>query len=96
MSKRFDIGKLVATAGVHELMTNDLSFRNFVNASFMRYIMGDWGDTCEEDKKLNDSSVENGERILAVYKMEGHPGNTIWIITEWDRSCTTILFPNEY
>lgn len=59
----------------------------------MRYVVGDWGDTCEEDAKFNDISVDQGERILAVYKRGDW---TIWIITEWDRSCTTILFPEEY
>ena len=52
------------------------------------------GITCEEDAEMNTEAVNNGDdRILAVYKT--CKGN-IWIITEWDRSVTTILFPSEY
>lgn len=58
-----------------------------------KYVNCDWGDTCEKDAKSNDYAVNHGERILAVYKMGAR---TIWIITEWDRSATTILFPEEY
>ena len=94
MSKRFDLGQIVATAGVHAMKEQDSEFAEFVSKSFMRYIVGDWGDTCEVDAKQNDESVENGERILAVYKF--NEGISIWIITEWDRSATTILFPSEY
>lgn len=94
MSLRFDLGRLVTTAGVHAAIEENPEFRAFVSKSFERYYMCDWGDTCEEDAKQNDESVENGERILAVYKFNDRM--TIWIITEWDRSTTTILFPEEY
>ena len=97
MSKRFDIGALVATAGVHEVMSNNQAFKEFVNRSLERYFVGDWGNTSEEDVKQNDEAADGADkRIFAVYKMEGHPDNTIWIITEHDRSATTILFPHEY
>lgn len=94
MSLRFDLGRLVTTAGVHLAMEENPAFKAFVSQSFTRYYMCDWGDTCEENAKLNDDSVDNGERILAVYKF--NDSMTIWIITEWDRSATTILFPEEY
>jgi hypothetical protein len=94
MSK-FEIGKLVCTKGVSDRFINDSSFIWFLTQSFTKYRNCDWGDTCEEDAKSNDEAVENGERILAVYKMP-NTETTIWIITEWDRSVTTILFPNEY
>lgn len=97
MSKRFNIGALTATAGVHEVMSNNQAFKEFVNRSLERYFVGNWGDTCEEDAKQNDEAADGADqRILAVYKMEGHPDNTICIITEHDRSATTILFPHEY
>lgn len=96
MSKRFEFGHTVETAGVNAAREENPEFSKFVNESFMRYIFGDWGDTCEEDAKQNDESAENGERILAVYKYPGNDELTIWIITEWDRSATTILFPHEY
>lgn len=94
MSKRFELGKVVATAGVYAMKEENIDFAIFLNDSFMRYMIGDWGDTCPEEAKLNDESVENGERILAVYIFGNE--TTIWIITERDRSVTTILFPEEY
>ena len=96
MSKRFDTGKLTVTAGVHAAMEENIEFNKFVNDSLMRYFVGDWGDIDEEDWKQNDESVDDGERIHAVYKNGADPDLTIWIITEWDRSATTILFPQEY
>lgn len=93
MSK-FELGKVVMTISVHDKYRDDRRFSTFVNCSLGRYIEGDWGDTCEEDREQNDISVAEGERILAVYKY--NDDTTIWIITEWDRSVTTILFPHEY
>lgn len=95
---RFKTGKMMATAGVDDRMQKDTMFAAFVSKSIRRYLNCDWGDTCKEDKASNDYAVENGERILAVYKQSEDAINpsTIWIITEWDRSATTILFPEEY
>lgn len=92
---KFELGRLVLTIGVDTKMKEDSLFRDFVQFSLDRYGQCDWGDTCDEDKQTADESLKNGERILAVY---GHEkSNTkIWIITEWDRSVTTILFPDEY
>ena len=53
------------------------------------------GNLCPDDAKINDKAVKNGDdRILAMYEDEKY--GKIWIITEWDRSVTTILFPSEY
>lgn len=93
MSKRFELGQLVSTAAVHAKREIDPEFAKFVSDSFLRYINGDWGELSEEDAKLNDESVESGERIHGTYKNDIW---TIWIITEWDRSATTILFPEDY
>lgn len=90
----FDLGQTVMTRRVANLFNEDRMFRKFVNESFMKYCNANWGETCEEDKELNDQALKSGDRILAVYKKEGF--ETIWIITEWDRSATTILFPDEY
>ena len=59
-----------------------------------RHQTGDWGDLYDEDKKENELSVKEGFRILSAYKLE--TGVKVWVITEWDRSATTILLPNEY
>ncbi len=92
---KFELGRLVLTIGVDKKMKEDSSFKNFVQVSLGRYVQCDWGDTCDEDKQTDDVALKNGERILAVYKHE-KSGTKIWIITEWDRSVTTILFPDEY
>ena len=97
MGKKFKMGRVVATAGVDERMQKDRIFAAFVSKSLRLYENCDWGQTCKEDKTQNDDAVKNGERILAVYEQAGvREPMKIWIITEWDRSVTTILFPEEY
>lgn len=87
------LGQVVITAGIRDKMSESSDFEKFVRKSFSRHATGDWGDMCEEDKAYNDEALANGERIFSAYKN----GDTkIWIITEWDRSATTILFPEEY
>lgn len=87
------VGQVVATRGVAYEMEKDKEFERFVRRSFSRHATRDWGDLCEEDKAYNDYAVENGERVFSSYEN----GDTkIWIITEWDRSYTTILLPEEY
>ena len=99
-NQKFELGQLVATEGVANLRKHDPDFNQFVVRSIFRYVVGDWGDSPEDDKAENDLSVKlesegkPASRIVAVYKAEGLP--TIWIITEWDRSVTTVLFPDEY
>ena len=94
---KFQLGQLTATRGVADLMAENAAFARFTQISFARYQRGDWGDLCEEDAAMNDSAATNGDdRILAAYDNAEHPAWKIWIITEWDRSATTILFPSEY
>ena len=69
-------------------------FAKHVFLSFKRHLAVDWGDVCDEDRIANELALQEGERLLSVYKKEGLP--RIWIITEWDRSLTTALFPEEY
>ena len=59
-----------------------------------RHVTGDWGDLCEEDKQENEFSVKNASRILSAYTLR--TGVKVWVITEADRSATTILLPEEY
>ena len=59
-----------------------------------KHTSGDWGDVCQEDADENDLSVKNGFRILSVYHTESKV--KFWIITEADRSATTVLLPEEY
>lgn len=59
-----------------------------------RHAMGDWGDVCEEDRVSNEEALKEGYRLLSVY--HSSEGKKFWIITEWDRSATTVLLPSEY
>lgn len=102
----FKLGKTVVTAGVLKGFEDDVKnedgffFYGFVMDCFDRYRRGDWGDLCIEDAEMNAWAIENGGRVFASYDMPDGvdiDGETkIWIITEWDRSVTTILFPGEY
>jgi hypothetical protein len=58
-----------------------------------RHQTGDWGDVDRDDARANDLAVKNGERILSSYSASGV---TIWVITEADRSHTTLLLPEDY
>lgn len=90
----FDIGELVMTNGVMELVQADPLIRvQQLATALFAYIHNDWGDVDDEDWETNDNSVRLGNRILAQYEVSGE---RIWIITEWDRSVTTVLLPEEY
>ena len=88
---KFELGQIVVTRGVHDYCVgNKIDLFPFV----FRHRIGDWGEVCKEDKKSNDEAVRDGLRILSAYTLPTK--KKIWIITEWDRSVTTILFPDEY
>lgn len=94
MTKKFELGQVVSTSSIAHLMQESRDFATQINKVFHRYQQGDWGELDASDKKLNDDAVESGnDRILAKY--ETIRGD-IYIITEWDRSATTILFTSEY
>lgn len=90
----FKMGELFVTNGVNCLRKEDFKFEVFLHDSMKKYVNGDWGDMCEEDKKLNDYSVINGERIVAKYNY--NEDVAIYVITEWNRSYTTIMLTEEY
>jgi len=96
---KFQLGKLYATCGVDALQQQDQGFAKHVWLSFERYKQGDWGDMTDGDKAQNDQALADGEdgaRLFAAYKHPEHEDWKIWIITESDRSVTTVLFPDEY
>lgn len=86
-------GNLYATRGIVDQMEKDKEFEQEVLKALRRYTRYDWGDLCASDKALNDAAAAGADRVLAAYSTSA---GVIWIITEWDRSATTILFPNEY
>ncbi len=81
------------TKGVNDLIADSEEFAKGVIDSIARYNNRDWGDLCNEDKKMNDNADILKDRIVARYNIEPR---AIYIITEWDKSATTILFPEEY
>ena len=92
---KFNIGNTYITCGIKEKIQNDTNFSKFVAKSLARHCDGDWGDLCDEDKDLNEHALQNGDdRLFSKYTYKN--GEHIYIITEWDRSATTILFPDEY
>jgi hypothetical protein len=83
----------LSTKGVHDLIAEDEKFSCFVNQSLMRHLEGDWGSVPAEDAIANEQALQDGDRLFSAYDCNG---SQIWIITEADRSATTIMFPSEY
>ena len=82
---------IVATPGALEALESS----GETSAEFLhRHVVGDWGDLDGDDRAENDLSVRQGFRLLSAYHLRD--GTKIWIITEADRSSTTILLPSEY
>ena len=87
----FSLGQIVATPGVLQAME---AVGNSPRPFLARHAQGDWGDLCDEDRQSNDEALMDDLRILSAYRL--NDGTKIWIITEADRSATTILLPEEY
>ena len=90
----YSLGKVVMTNGISSKITESKKFANEITNCFKRYIVCDWGNLCDEDNEMNDNALRTGTaRVLASYDTsEGK----VYIITEQDRSYTTILFADEY
>ena len=87
----FPLGQVVATPGaLHVLDQKNVDSRMLLG----RHQAGDWGDVPPEDRRENELSVNQGFRILSSYPLDDD--QRVWIITEADRSVTTILLPDEY
>lgn len=92
--KKFKKGEWCTTRKIANACDKDPAFNTEVLQSIIRYERRDWGELSENDKQANDNAVENEDsRIFAAYETKK---GKIYIITEWDRSHTTILFANEY
>ena len=88
--RKFSLGHIVATPGALELLDRT---HTHALALLARHVEGDWGELCPRDQQANERSLEDGTRILSNYPLtEGR----LWIITEADRSLTTLLLPEEY
>jgi hypothetical protein len=85
----FQLGQIVATPGALELLESKAP-----NEFIARHVSGDWGDLCDEDRQANNEALKDGSRIFSSYDL--NDGQKIWVITEADRSSTTLLLPSEY
>ncbi len=93
---KFPLGHVVATANalrVIEEVKGDEQTEAYICRLLDRHMRGDWGEVHPGDVGMNDQALIDGDRLLSVYK-DGPI--TVWIITEWDRSVTTVLLPEDY
>ena len=88
-TRKFHLGQVVITPAAKTTLSNN----DVVNA-LTRHISGDFGIVSKDDKALNEEAIKTGDRILSAYK--DRKGIKFWIITECDRSATTIMLPSEY
>lgn len=88
--KKFRYGKVVATGLVQETFKP-----GWFTKCLCRHITGDWGALDEEDMEANDNALEHGGRLLSNY-VHADTKERLWIITEHDRSVTTMMLPMEY
>jgi len=92
------IGQVVYTPGALEACGGIA----YLLGCLSRHQSGDWGNVCDEDRAANDEALLYGGRILSAYPIDagkpckGWGENTLWVITEADRSATTFLLPEEY
>jgi hypothetical protein len=88
---KFSLGRLFATPGA--IMAAKEANDNLVGY-LNRHAAGDWGDLSNDDRRANAEALKDGSRLLSAYHLKD--GTKIWIITEVDRSATTVLLPAEY
>lgn len=86
---RFAFGGLYVTAAADATLSRD-----DIATALSRHARGDWGDVGDEDRTSNDAALASDGRLLSVY--HDRNGLKFWIITEWDRSATTVLLPDDY
>lgn len=89
MAAKFQLGRLTITPAAQHLLSEE-----DVLTAFRRHVQGDWGDVDEHDAEQNEWALLNDARIMSVYKTV--TGASFWVITEADRSSTTILLPEDY
>lgn len=94
-NKLFETGAWVVTAAVAVRMRESEAFASAIERCLQRHCAGDWGDALDEhDVAANTAALEHGDRLLSSYVLSDE--TKVWIITEADRSVTTVLFPEDY
>lgn len=89
----FQLGQTCITKGVNQLIENENISYDDVTSMIRKHVTGDFGELCEEDKEINLQAIKDGDRILSKYKIKE---NSFYVITEWNRSVTTVLLCDEY
>ena len=95
----FELGDVVATPGIVHLTNTVPGAHEKILECINRHAYGDWGDLCDEDKQMNDDALEaerKGEPTDRLFSSYETDIGKIYIITEYDRSVTTVLLPEEY
>ena len=90
MTAPLPLGQVLATPGALQLLA-EIGETPF--GYLARHAAGDWGDLCAFDRRQNEVALRDGHRILSSY---GTLAGKVWVITEADRSATTVLLPEEY
>lgn len=97
---RFELGQLCYTPGAQAVLQR---YQVHPFQLLGRHVRGDWGDVCPEDAQANEEALREGARVLSAYVLSPPVGESgtlapvkVWLITEADRSVTTILLPEEY
>lgn len=91
IDSKFSFGHVVATAALfNHCEENKFSLLPYL----IRHGNCDWGDICDEDKGINEEALKDGSRLMSEYRLPDK--RRMWIITEADRSVTTLLFPEDY
>lgn len=94
MKQLFELGEIAITPGIEKkLRTEDIDIED-INIALERHMNGDWGDLSDEDIKANNQGLNGSDSLYSDYTSK--KGTNFWIITEWDRSATTFLLPEEY
>jgi hypothetical protein len=88
LGTRFSLGRILTTRGIAEQF-DSLE----VGALLTRHMNGDWGNLSNNDMKLNEIALTENDRVFSAYET---PKGKVWVITEYDRSATTVMLSDEY
>ena len=88
---KFAAGQMVITPAALDALT-----RRDIDVALQRHLGGDWGEVCDADRQENELALTQGFRLFSVYRASDGTNRKFWIITEANRSVTTILLPEDY
>lgn len=91
MASKFSLGQVCCTPGAARTL-DDAGVSVF--SLLRQHQAGDWGEMDAEDWQSNEDALEGSGRLFSAYVLP--TGEKVWVITEWDRSLTTLLLPDEY